>query len=462
MMRGSFLACGAVAAVGGSWRGILLSAATILLCVCDRGSCYDFAVQPKPIEFLRIPESQTVVAGETVRLSCNITIIKLDNNYPVPHLVWRFNGTTIRQPAAAPKENDKARGYFSSELVIESASEADSGFYECVAVDGKRRRDWTGNGSHIISSPRADVQVVSLDDFPDHSDSSGSGSILEPYGMETVTLQYGEPYVVPCDLGQVGISSHISWFQNGTLSNQKIVLVNGSLLLPAATAEDSGIYHCSLQIGNDTVDGQTFNIQVSAEPYQGQPYLATDLPLTAPLLPGGHLTIHCYVLGALATPTTPPLRVEVLEGGRPLFSVSPDEDSPYKRLYVTRTGEYQCRLVVDGGQEISTVTINVVPGYEATSAKEVVFVGDMSNGQTLNCAATGDGDPYRSLYWYRNGKPLEVGGAGYALDGSSPDLEKAVYQCFVVSRDGVIHQSSWRVFDSRELYSQQAIISVDA
>ena len=42
------------------------------------------------------------------------------------------------------------------------------------------------------------------------------------------------------------------------------VLSNGSLLLPAATPEDNGLFQCSLQIGDASVDSQTqLLIQVS-------------------------------------------------------------------------------------------------------------------------------------------------------------------------------------------------------
>ena len=85
--------------------------------------------------------------------------MKLGSNYPVPHLEWWKNGTRIRDPEKPTKENI-ARGFLVSQLVIDSVTEGGEGYYECIAVDGKKKGDKVGEGRHIISSPRAYVQVV--------------------------------------------------------------------------------------------------------------------------------------------------------------------------------------------------------------------------------------------------------------------------------------------------------------
>ena len=100
-----------------------------------------------------------MIEGERVRLTCNFTIVKLGSNYPVPHSEWRRNGVTMGTPTQADK-SDIERGSLYSEVVIDSASVDDAGWYECIAVDGKRKGEWVGEGNHIISSPRAHIQVV--------------------------------------------------------------------------------------------------------------------------------------------------------------------------------------------------------------------------------------------------------------------------------------------------------------
>ena len=124
----------------------------------------DYAVQPSPVQFTRVPQSQTVLMGETVTLTCNFTIIELGSsrNYPVPSAVWRLNGTHNFKPVE-PTESDIRRGYLHTELVVESIEAQDAGYYECLAVDGKKRKkenQKAGEGRYIASSPRAYLQVV--------------------------------------------------------------------------------------------------------------------------------------------------------------------------------------------------------------------------------------------------------------------------------------------------------------
>ena len=72
------------------------------------------------------------------------------------------------------------------------------------------------------------ILYIALDDYDNIPEAgsgsgSGSGSGQELYGMETVTLQDGEPYLIPCDVGLVSIPSHIQWFRNGKPANQTMV-----------------------------------------------------------------------------------------------------------------------------------------------------------------------------------------------------------------------------------------------
>ena len=41
--------------------------------------------------------------------------------------------------------------------------------------------------------------------------------------MKTVTLLQGEPFVIPCSISTIATPSHIDWYQNGTLINDKKV-----------------------------------------------------------------------------------------------------------------------------------------------------------------------------------------------------------------------------------------------
>ena len=72
------------------------------------------------------------------------------------------------------------------------------------------------------SSPNLHYSIA----LEDISIDSGSGSTLDPYGMKTVTLLQGEPFEIPCSISTISTPSHIDWYKNGTLINDKKVRTN--------------------------------------------------------------------------------------------------------------------------------------------------------------------------------------------------------------------------------------------
>ena len=114
----------------------------------------DYAVQPQPVEFSAVPQSQRVVEGDSVLLTCNFSVIQLGSNYPKPHTIWRQNGTLTL------KTSDIDGSYTYSELLLSPVMPHHTGYYECLAVDGKKKFDHTGEGKHITSSPQAYLHVV--------------------------------------------------------------------------------------------------------------------------------------------------------------------------------------------------------------------------------------------------------------------------------------------------------------
>ena len=65
-----------------------------------------------------------------------------------------------------------------------------------------------------------------LEDLMDRSESesgSGSSSILQPPGMETVTLLQGESFLIPCDVSLIATPSSIDWYRNETLTASSAV-----------------------------------------------------------------------------------------------------------------------------------------------------------------------------------------------------------------------------------------------
>ena len=109
----------------------------------------DYAVQPHPILFTEEPQSLTVLEGSNVTLHCSFNTTRLGSNYPLPHIVWRKNGTEVV-------------GERVSELHLPSVQQEDAGYYECLAVDGKKKkkRDPKEVGGYITSSRRAYLTVL--------------------------------------------------------------------------------------------------------------------------------------------------------------------------------------------------------------------------------------------------------------------------------------------------------------
>jgi hypothetical protein len=405
--------------------------------LCSQCYCYDYAVQPVPVEFSAVPQSQRVVEGDSVLLTCNFSVTRLGSNYPEPHTVWRKNGTEVLDAIKTTK-SDADRGYKYTEYLLSPVMPHHTGYYECLAVDGKMKGVFVGEGKHVISSPRAYVHVVSLEDLMDRSESesgSGSSSILEPPGMETVTLLQGESFLIPCDVSLIATPSSIDWYRNETLTASSAILTNGSLLLHSAAMVDSGSYQCVVWFGNHSLEGPLLQISVSEDTYSGAPELVMD-PSTATLTSGEGLNITCHVTG-VTDPLSPPLQVQVARDGEVFLTESPVAGGGYKQFYVEESGRYECQLR-QNGSVISRASTTVVSG----STRVIVFVGH--NDEPLSCGEAAKGE----FYWYRNGELLQFSDTTYRLTGESADLE-GVYQCFILTSDGVWHQHTWRVFDSR-------------
>ena len=122
----------------------------------------DFAVQPRPIEFSAVPQSQRVVEGESVRLTCNFSVTRLGSKYWKPHIVWRQNGSQLSVEDSSLTLNtvELLGGY--SELVLDPVQPQHAGYYECLAVDGKKKggEEKFGEGRYVTASPRAYIDII--------------------------------------------------------------------------------------------------------------------------------------------------------------------------------------------------------------------------------------------------------------------------------------------------------------
>ena len=108
------------------------------------------------------PQSRAVLAGSTVSFVCNASAVVVANDYPLPTIHWRVNGSET-----LPGPNWEARMISStnSELTVRDVELADIGYVECLVKDGISRVARTGKYVNqaimITSSRRAKLDVVS-------------------------------------------------------------------------------------------------------------------------------------------------------------------------------------------------------------------------------------------------------------------------------------------------------------
>ena len=97
-----------------------------------------------------------------MRLTCNFSVTQLGSNYWEPHIVWRQNGSQLSAEDSSLTLNtvEELGGY--SELVLDPVQPQHAGYYECLAVDGKRMggAGKFGEGRYVTASPRAYIDVV--------------------------------------------------------------------------------------------------------------------------------------------------------------------------------------------------------------------------------------------------------------------------------------------------------------
>ena len=97
-----------------------------------------------------------------MRLTCNFSVTQLGSKYWEPHIVWRQNGSQLSAEDSSLTLNtvELLGGY--SELVLDPVQPQHAGYYECLAVDGKKKQKTGkfGEGRYVTASPRAYIDVV--------------------------------------------------------------------------------------------------------------------------------------------------------------------------------------------------------------------------------------------------------------------------------------------------------------
>ena len=123
-------------------------------------AAFPYTLQDTTIKFTKEPESKSVLAGGTVTLSCNTTILD-SNNYLLPELLWRFNGHLLNNTLPSHFTVNTLPGNTRSELTIDRISQQDGGYYECVVYDGYHVLE-SGKDVYVTvtSSSKAELEVI--------------------------------------------------------------------------------------------------------------------------------------------------------------------------------------------------------------------------------------------------------------------------------------------------------------
>ena len=112
--------------------------------------------------FIEEPQSHTLLEGSSVTLRCRFNVTLLGSNYPCPHLIWRKDGNnTVKISEICVRKDTKyVIKTAASELEHPSVQMGHGGYYECLAVDGKRKFSKKGMGRFVTSSRRAYLRVI--------------------------------------------------------------------------------------------------------------------------------------------------------------------------------------------------------------------------------------------------------------------------------------------------------------
>lgn len=123
---------------------------------------FPYTLQETPIKFTEDPESKSVLAGTTVTLSCNATIVQ-STSYKSPELLWRLNGRVIGNSTSVTTTITTQPNSRKSQLTIARVSASDSGYYECIVYDGYHLLD-NGETANltVTSSQRAKLEVIGM------------------------------------------------------------------------------------------------------------------------------------------------------------------------------------------------------------------------------------------------------------------------------------------------------------
>ncbi|KAF4792079.1 contactin 6 [Turdus rufiventris] len=201
---------------------------------------------------VRFPETTYAAKGSSVRLEC----FALGN--PVPSISWkRSDGTSL----AKKIQYNRTRGV----LEIPNVEQEDEGSYECMA----------GN-TRGINIARGQLFVYA----PPEWDKKIQNAFLSLYdSLFWECKARGKP------------SPSYSWLKNGQplISEERIQIENGTLLIPMLNLSDSGLYQCVAENKYDTIYANAELRVIAAAP----DFSRNPVKKLSVVQVGGEVTIAC-------------------------------------------------------------------------------------------------------------------------------------------------------------------------
>ncbi|XP_048587507.1 hemicentin-1 isoform X2 [Nematostella vectensis] len=346
---------------------------------------------PVPVLIQRDDGTLTVKSGDTIVLRC------LSENSSPSQVTWYKNGRVLGNQGDA-------------KLYLTIRSREDAGTYRCVGRDGDRRTSKTK--TIIVNEP----PVIIVD-------------------TSTKNFQQGEDIQCACQVSGFPKPT-VQWTKDGQQLTSQVrmtVDVNNTLTIRQAESSDSGRYEC---VAWNTA-GQSRGV-IDLEYTEPPSAFVSKKDRSARI--GDSITLECLATGY------PPPKIQWYKGRELVVPDRRIATSSRGHLVINAiqqsdTGYYTCVAVNTAGSDSVSVSfsVQVPPRIQVDQTDVFVFPDDNSAVQCL-----GVGIPPPVVTWYKDDKPLGVGGRVYSttqgeliISRATPE-DSGTYSCVARSSAGSV------------------------
>ncbi|XP_034109415.1 obscurin isoform X3 [Drosophila albomicans] len=385
------------------------------------------AVKPNEMQpkFLKPIESQSVIAGEPLKLSAQVI------GFPAPEIKWYKDGVLLR-PSSAINFINNPNGQIG--LSIDTVDGNDAGLYKCKIVNKEGEEEGA-----------AEVKVVAREAKPSFIAELQDASSVEgfPVKMDIKVVGYPKP--------------KLQWFHNGheiSPDNKHFAVVENpdntvSLIVDKTAPSDSGLYEVIAQ----NSEGSTASKAKLYVAPKTDETAAEELPqfvsglrdvnadegqelvLSAPFIANPMPEIVWSKDGVLLAPSERLLMT--CDGKHVGLTIKPVEAAD--------SGVYSCLLANPLGEDTSSCNANVRKVYKAPIFTQKITDQQQVFGNNAKIPVTVSGVPYPELTWFFENKPINVSDKyTFKNDGDHHELivndcqksDQGEYKCIASNREG--------------------------